>query len=99
MSKPIENIGVIRESRPDENRTPLVPDHIEKIKSKYPNLNILVQPSKNRCFTDDEFKSKGAEINEDLSNCSIIFGVKEIDTSVLMKNKTYVFFFSHLQTK
>ena len=92
MSKPIENIGVIRESRPDENRTPLVPDHIQKIKSKYPNLNILVQPSKNRCFTDDEFESKGAEINEDLSNCSIIFGVKEIDTSVLMKNKTYVFF-------
>ena len=92
MSKPIENIGVIRESRPDENRAPLVPDHIEKIKSKYPNLNILVQPSKKRCFTDDEFKSKGAEINEDLSNCSIIFGVKEIDTSVLMKNKTYVFF-------
>ena len=92
MSKPIENIGVIRESRPDENRTPLVPDHIQIIKSKYPNLNILVQPSKNRCFTDDEFESKGAEINEDLSNCSIIFGVKEIDTSVLMKNKTYVFF-------
>jgi len=92
MIKPIENIGVIRESRPDENRTPLVPDHIEKIKLNYPNLNILVQPSKNRCFTDDEFKSKGAEINEDLSNCSIIFGVKEIDISVLMKNKTYVFF-------
>ena len=92
MSKPIETIGVIRESRPDENRTPLVPEHIERLKSKYPNLNILVQPSKNRCFSDDEYRSRGAEINEDLSNCSIIFGVKEIDTSVLMKNKTYVFF-------
>jgi len=34
MNKPIENIGVIRESRPDENRTPLVPDHIQIIKSK-----------------------------------------------------------------
>ena len=56
MSKPIENIGVIRESRPDENRTPLVPEHIQKIKSKYPNLNILVQPSKNRCFTDDKIE-------------------------------------------
>ena len=92
MSKPIETIGVIRESRPDENRTPLVPEHIERLKSKYPNLNILVQPSKNRCFSDDEYRSRGAEINEDLSNCSIIFGVKEIDTSVLIKNKTYVFF-------
>ena len=83
MNKPIETIGVIKESRPDENRTPLAPEHIEKLKTKYPNLNILVQPSKNRCFSDSEYKSKGAEINEDLTNCSIIFGVKEIDTKVV----------------
>ena len=92
MSKPIETIGIIKESRPDENRAPLVPEHIEKLKSKYPNLNIIVQPSKKRCFSDEEYKNKGAEINEDLSNCSIIFGVKEIDTDVLINNKTYVFF-------
>ncbi len=92
MNNPIETIGIIKESRPDENRTPLVPEHIEKLKEKYPNLNILVQPSKNRCFTDDEYKSKGAEINEDLTNCSIIFGVKEVDTNFLINNKTYVFF-------
>ena len=35
MSKPIETIGVIKESRPDENRTPLVPEHIEKLKSRF----------------------------------------------------------------
>ena len=92
MSKPIEAIGVIKETRPDENRTPLIPEHIENIKSNYPNLNVVVQPSKNRCFSDDEYKNRGAEINEDLSKCSIIFGVKEIDTDVLMNNKTYVFF-------
>ena len=38
MSKPIDTIGIIRESRPDENRAPLVPDHIQKLKLKYPNL-------------------------------------------------------------
>ena len=92
MSKPIEAIGVIKETRSDENRTPLIPEHIENIKSNYPNLNVVVQPSKNRCSSDDEYKNKGAEINEDLSNCSIIFGVKEIDTDVLMNHKTYVFF-------
>ncbi len=92
MNKPIETIGVIKESRPDENRTPLVPEHIENLKLKYPNLQIVVQPSKKRCFSDDEYKNKGAEINEDLSSCSIIFGVKEIDTNVLLNNKTYIFF-------
>ena len=46
MCKPIENIGVIRESRPDENRTPLVPDHIEKIKLNYLNeLNASLSPA------------------------------------------------------
>ena len=43
MNNPIETIGIIKESRPDENRTPLVPEHIEKLKEKYPNLNILIQ--------------------------------------------------------
>ena len=92
MSNPIKSIGIIREARADENRAPLVPEHIKELKLKYPNLNILVQPSKNRCFSDDDYKSKGAEINEDLSNCDVIFGVKEIDANVLINNKTYVFF-------
>ncbi len=87
-----QTIGIIRESRPDENRAPLVPENIKKIISKYPNLNILVQPSKNRCFSNEEYKNSGAQIKEDLNNCSIIFGVKEIDTKVLINNKTYVFF-------
>ncbi len=92
MNNPIQTIGVIRESRPDENRAPLVPEHIEKLKNKYPSLRILVQPSSNRCFTDEEYKNCGADIKDDLTNCSIIFGVKEIDTKFLINNKTYVFF-------
>ena len=87
-----QTIGIIRESRTDENRAPLVPENIKTIISKYPNLNILVQPSKNRCFSNEEYKNSGAQIKEDLNNCSIIFGVKEIDTKVLISNKTYVFF-------
>ena len=43
MSKPIEAIGIIKETRPDENRTPLIPEHIENIKSNYPNLNVVGQ--------------------------------------------------------
>ncbi|MBI04597.1 MAG: hypothetical protein CMI96_02130 [Pelagibacteraceae bacterium] len=88
----MKNFGVIRESRPDENRAPLAPKHIEQLIIKFPNLNFLIQPSKNRCFSDDEYKNSGAEINENLNNCSVIFGVKEIDTKFLIKNKTYLFF-------
>jgi alpha-aminoadipic semialdehyde synthase len=36
----------------------------------------------------------GAEIQEDLSSCDVLFGVKEVPIENLIQNKTY-FFFSH----
>ena len=32
MDNQLTNIGIVRESRNDENRTPLVPEHIKKYK-------------------------------------------------------------------
>jgi alpha-aminoadipic semialdehyde synthase len=55
---------------------------------------VLVQSSKSRCYTDEEFLQAGATISEDFSDASIIFGVKEVPTTDLMPDKTY-FFFSH----
>ena len=53
-----------------------------------------MQPSTNRCYSEDEFIAAGAEIQEDVSPASVIFGVKEVPIKNLMANKTY-FFFSH----
>ncbi len=94
MDKQLTNIGIIRESRNDENRTPLVPEHIKKYKESNPNINFIIQPSNSRCFADEEYELCGAKINENLNECSIIFGVKEIDPNILINNRTY-FFFSH----
>ncbi len=92
MDKQLTNIGIIRESRNDENRTPLVPEHIKKYKESNPNINFIIQPSNSRCFTDEEYELCGAKINENLNECSIIFGVKEIDPNILINNRTYLFF-------
>mgnify|MGYP001206860843 CR=1 FL=1 len=92
MDNQLTNIGIVRESRNDENRTPLVPEHIKKYKESNPNINFIIQPSNNRCFSDEEYELSGAKISEDLQKCSIIFGVKEIDPNFLMNNKTYLFF-------
>ena len=54
MDKQLTNIGIIRESRNDENRTPLVPEHIKKYKESNPNINFIIQPSNSRCFSDEE---------------------------------------------
>ena len=85
-------ISIIRESRADDKRTPLVPQQVKELLSKYPDLKILVQPSKNRCFKDENYFSAGAKIEEDISSSDIILGVKEVDISNLIENKTYLFF-------
>ena len=88
----MNNIGIIREFRTDDKRTPLVPKHINELLKKYNNINILVQPSKHRCFSDKEYKDEGAIISENLSDCELILGVKEIKPDNLIPLKTYMFF-------
>ena len=85
-------ISIIREARIDENRTPLTPNQIQALINQFPNLQVFVQPSKKRCFKDEDYSKAGAKIKEDISNSDIIFGVKEVEISTLIENKTYLFF-------
>ena len=85
-------IAIIKEARIDENRTPFTPKQIQTLITNFPNLNILVQPSKNRCFKDEDYFKAGAKIEEDISRSDIIFGIKEEEISKLIENKTYLFF-------
>ena len=95
MNYSIFKLGIIRESRIDEYRTPLIPNHIKELKKLFPEIIIVVQPSNKRCFSDLEFLDVGAIINENLNSCDLILGVKEIDNDALIKNKKYLFF-SHI---
>ena len=85
-------ISIIREARIDESRTPLTPNQIQTLSNKFPNLQVFVQPSKTRCFKDEDYSKAGAKIKEDISYSDIIFGVKEVEISTLIENKTYLFF-------
>jgi alanine dehydrogenase len=85
-------LSILREARIDENRTPFSPTQISNLLNKFSNLKIIVQPSKRRCFKDEDYLKAGAQITDDLSSADIIFGVKEVEISTLIKNKTYLFF-------
>ena len=85
-------IAIIRESRSDDRRTPLVPSHIKELLSTFPDLSISVQPSNHRCFSDQEYEEQGAIITEDLSACNLVLGVKEIEPDLLIPSKSYMFF-------
>jgi len=88
-------LGILREEKvPVDKRTPFSPTQCKIIISDFPNLEIYVQSSKHRCFSDKEYISKGISVLDDISFCDILFGIKEVPVNNLIANKTY-FFFSH----
>lgn len=74
-----------------ERRAPLTPTHIKRLIT-HQNLDFVVQSSKKRVFTNEEYVNAGALIDVNLSRCPVIFGVKEIPEPFFEANKTYIFF-------
>lgn len=92
-------IGILREGKiPPDRRVALTPQQCLDLQKRYPDLSIRIQPSDIRSFTNAEYVKKGLEMSEDLSDCSILFGVKEVPIHLLLPDKTY-FFFSHTLKK
>ncbi len=86
-------IGIVREGKtPQDNRTPFSPKQCKEIQDKYPQVQFLIQPSSIRCFTNEEYLAQDLIVQEDLSACSILFGVKEALIPTLVEGKTYLFF-------
>lgn len=86
-------VGVLRETKKPPDRRVAIPPHTGlKILDKFPNVSIFIQPSDIRCFTDAEYREQGYFLTEDLRECDILIGVKEINIPTLIPNKTYLFF-------
>ena len=86
-------IGLIREGKiPADNRVALTPSQCKWIHKNSTEVQVIVQTSPDRCFSDREYKMAGIEVVEDLSVCHILFGIKEVPTDQLIPNKTYLFF-------
>ena len=87
-------IGIVREGKiPIDKRVALIPEHAAYLKNKF-KCEIVVQPSAIRAISDEEYVRYGIDLQEDLSDCDVLFGVKEVPINDLIPNKTY-FFFSH----
>lgn len=85
-------IGIIREGKnPPDARCPLTPEQCAEAMVELP-VRIVVEPSPIRCFKDEEYTKYGIKLQEDLSDCAIILGVKEVPIDQLLPEKTYLFF-------
>jgi len=86
-------IGILREGKvPPDRRVVLSPNQCVQFKQQYPNVDLVVQPSPIRCFSDDQYLSIGINMQEDLSDCDILLGVKEVPINDLIPEKTYLYF-------
>lgn len=85
-------IGIIREGKtPPDSRVPLTPRQCAYLSEIYP-VDIVIEPSPNRCYKDEEYAQYGLKISTDLSQCDVLMGVKEVPIAQLIPNKTYLFF-------
>ncbi len=87
--------GIIKERKnPPDRRVVFSPEKLKEFKELYPEAEIMVESSDIRIFSDQEYKDAGFEITNDVSDCDVLLGVKEVPVENLIPNKKY-FYFSH----
>lgn len=91
--------GIIKERKnPPDRRVVFSPDELARLKQLYQDTTVQVESSDIRVFSDEEYRNMGIELVNDISDCDVFFGVKEIPVDHLIPNKSY-FFFSHTLKK
>ncbi|WP_296145081.1 NAD(P)-dependent oxidoreductase [uncultured Flavobacterium sp.] len=87
--------GIIKERKnPPDRRVVFTPEEAANIKKQFPEAEIVIESSDIRIFSDEEYVAQGFEVIKDVSDCDVLFGVKEVPIDSLIPNKKY-FFFSH----
>ena len=87
--------GIIKERKnPPDRRVVFTPMELVRLKTEHPGVQIKVESSDIRVFSDQQYKDFGIEVVDDVADCDVLFGVKEVPITALIPNKKY-FFFSH----
>ena len=87
--------GIIKERKnPPDRRVVFSPQKLQEFQQQFPEATIVVESSDIRVFSDEAYAKAGFEITNDLSDCDVLIGVKEVPIAALIPNKKY-FFFSH----
>ena len=88
-------IGLIRETKsPVDNRVALTPEQLSTLRKRYPDDAFVVQSSDTRVFSDNDYRQAGLTVQDQINDCDILLGIKEVDIEKLIPNKHY-FFFGH----
>jgi hypothetical protein len=87
--------ALIKERKtPPDRRVVFSPQKLKEAAEKFPEAQFKVESSDIRIFSDEEYRKAGFEVSEDVSDCDVMLGVKEVPIPALIPDKKY-FFFSH----
>ncbi len=87
--------GIIKERKnPPDRRVVFSPEKLREMTQQFPQASILVESSDIRIFPDSAYVAQGFMVTDDVSDCDVLLGVKEVPIAALIPNKEY-FFFSH----
>lgn len=88
-------LGILKERKnPPDRRVVLSPQICKSLQNTFPALTIIVESSEDRVFSDKQYQDAGIEVTNDISDCDVLVGVKEVPIDALIPTKNY-FFFSH----
>lgn len=87
--------AIIKERKnPPDRRVVFSPSKLAEAKLQFSQAIFKVESSDIRVFSNQQYKEAGFEVIDDVSDCDVMIGVKEVPIDALISNKKY-FFFSH----
>ena len=82
--------GIIKERKnPPDRRVVFTPEELVRLQSEHPEAEIKVESSDIRIFSDDQYRNLGLNVTTDLSDCDVLFGVKEVPVDALIPNEKF----------
>lgn len=84
-------IALLREGKvPPDSRVALTPRQVAALREQ--GIDIVVVPSENRIYEDEEYAALDIPLTTDLSDRELLLGIKEVKINELVADKTYCFF-------
>lgn len=89
----MKKVAIIREGKiPADARVILAPAQALRLQERFPGIQVVVQHSEGRCIPNEAYQAAGLSIVEQVEDCDILLGIKEVPVEQLIGNKTYCFF-------
>lgn len=86
-------IGILKEGRTlHDKRVAFTPEQCTYIQKYFPGVEVVVQPGEWRCYKDEEYARQNIALANDVSDCDILMGIKQVPVNALISDKKYLFF-------